>query len=181
MHHGDDDGQLGDADHDSLLMNSSPWFDPSGNDFTLTQLIILYREIANDQDLMTLILTMVAIASCAMMTTMMTMPLMMTMLSMMMTGLQAWLVTARCAGDCRATSLRLRLASGQVDQPDDDGDDDQDDDDDDDDEDISKQADILLVGSQSRLRLTSHCFNCHPFWTGRSFNSTFKMVKLFDY
>ena len=27
---------------------------------------------------------------------------------------QAWLVTARCAGDCRATSLRLRLASGQV-------------------------------------------------------------------
>ena len=99
----------------------------------------------------------------------------------MMTGLQAWLVTARCAGDCRATSLRLRLASGQVDQPDDDGDDDQDDDDDDDDEDISKQADILLVGSQSRLRLTSHCFNCHPFWTGRSFNSTFKMVKLFDY
>ena len=73
MHHGDDD-QLGDADHDSLLMNSSPWFDPSGNDFTLAQLIILYREIANDQDLMTLILTMVAIASCAMMTTMMTMP-----------------------------------------------------------------------------------------------------------
>ena len=159
MHHGDDD-QLGDADHDSLLMTPSPWFDPSGNDFTLAQLIILYREIANDQDLMTLILTMVAIASCAMMT----------MLSMMMTGLQAWLVTARCAGDCRATSLRLRLASGQVDQPDDDDDDDQDDDDDDDDEDISKQADILLVGSQSRLRLTSHCFNCHPFWTGRSFN-----------
>ena len=155
-------------------MNSSPWFDPSGNDFTLAQLIILYREIANDQDLMTLILTMVAIASCAMMT----MPSMMTKLSMMMTGLQAWLVTARCAGDCRATSLRLRLASGQVDQPDDDDDDDQDDDDD---EDVSNQADILLVGSQSRLRLTSHCFNCHPFWTGRSFNSTFKMVKLFDY
>ena len=29
------------------------------------------------------------------------------------------------------------------------------------------QADILLVGSQSRLGLTSHCFNCHPYWTGR--------------
>jgi len=56
-------------------------------------------------------------------------------------NMEAWLVTARCAGDCRATSLRLRLASGQ--------------------------ADILLVGSQSRLRLTNHCFNCHPFWTGR--------------
>ena len=65
----------------------------------------------------------------SMMTTMM-----MTMLSMMMTGKQAWLVTARCAGDCRATSLRLRLASGQVDQPDDDDDDDGDDDDDNDDD-----------------------------------------------
>ena len=47
---------------------------------------------------------------------------------MMMVTAQAWLVTARCAGDCRATSLRLRLASGQVDQPDDDDGGDNDDD-----------------------------------------------------
>ena len=46
------------------------------------------------------------------------------------------------------------------------------DNDDEEDSDVSDdcddtQADILLVGSQSRLGLTSHCFNCHPYWTGR--------------
>ena len=40
------------------------------------------------------------------------------MIYIMIIESKAWLVTARCAGDCRATSLRLRLASGQVDQDD---------------------------------------------------------------
>ena len=56
-------------------------------------------------------------------------------------NMEAWLVTARCAGECAATKLELTLASGQ--------------------------ADLLLVAAQSPLDLGSYCFSCHPHWTGR--------------
>lgn len=56
-------------------------------------------------------------------------------------NMEAHLVTARCGGECRATSLRLQMAAGQ--------------------------ADMLLVASQAPLTLSSHCFSCHPHWTGR--------------
>ena len=64
---------------------------------------------------------------------------------------------------------------GDHDDIDDDGDEDDDDVDDADEADDAddNQADILLVGSQSRLRLTSHCFNCHPYWTGRHVHKSY--------
>jgi len=56
-------------------------------------------------------------------------------------NMDAWIVTARCGGDCHKTDITLSLGNGE--------------------------ADILIVAAQSELDLTKYCFRCHSFWSGR--------------
>lgn len=56
-------------------------------------------------------------------------------------NMDAWVVTARCGGDCRRSNITLQLSNGK--------------------------ADILIVATQSELDLTRYCFTCNSYWSGR--------------
>jgi len=56
-------------------------------------------------------------------------------------NMDAWIVSARCGGDCHKTQISLSLSNGE--------------------------ADILIVAAQSELDLTKYCFRCHSFWSSR--------------
>jgi len=56
-------------------------------------------------------------------------------------NMDAWLVKARCGGDCRRSNITLQLKNGQ--------------------------ADILIVATRAELNLTEYCFTCNSYWAGR--------------
>eukprot|EP00092_Neocalanus_flemingeri_P018794 GFUD01020352.1.p1 GENE.GFUD01020352.1~~GFUD01020352.1.p1 ORF type:complete len:382 (-),score=64.82 GFUD01020352.1:299-1444(-) len=56
-------------------------------------------------------------------------------------NMDAWIVLARCGGDCHRNNITLQLDNGK--------------------------ADILIVAAQSELDLPRYCFRCHSSWSGR--------------